>query len=886
LSADALHRARPAAAALGPVLAELLELSAEERARRLETIADPARRAELESLLAAALADDPFLTPGSALRRELLDDEDAPAAGSLVGAYRIVAELGEGGMGRVFLGERADGLFDRQVAIKVVHLDQTPADPERLLREQRILAELVDPRIAQLYDAGITADGSPYLVMELVDGVPIDVFCRQRGFGARERIRLLAEVCAAVATAHQRLVVHRDLKPSNILVDASGAVKLLDFGIARILEAEPSGESATEAAGEVAAAPAPATGEACGHGTTVGRGGSWLTPQYASPEQLAGRPVTTASDVYQLGLLGWELMSNRPAPANAERGGPRAALSPPSRAASGVRVDLPAADLDAVIAKALAAEPADRYRSADRLRDELLDLVEGRPVRARAASRAYRVRRFVGRHRVASALVSIAALGVAALSVAFTTRLTAERDATRAEAEAAEQARLETEQVVTFLSDLFRASDPYDSLGSGRPGELGARELLDRSAARLDGALLDRPLVRARLLFELGGIYRQLGLLDQAEPLLRESLRLRETTPGARPADLARSRLSVGRNAMQRGRFDEAGALFDRALEGFRAADDRRGIAATLEARGNLELSRDEPRAIDSLQASLAIWQELGDADREEELRLFVANALARAGRSAEARAQREAALARLEARVGPEHLSVAAALVGVADLHKLEGNQRLSLPLLERALAIFEARVGPDDFRAATVANNLGVAHSDLGDYAAARTYLERALIGYRRERGDHPDVGEILNNLGVVEWQSGRREAAAELYRQALAQLRRTLAEDHIAISRTVFNLGEALLALGRDAEARPLLEQSLTNLGAKLGDDHPMLSWPQLLLAVIAERRGELALAESLLGRAVELRTAAGLDEAEVAFAREALAAFLLRHPQQGG
>ena len=222
----------------------------------------------------------------------------------------------------------------------------------------------------------------------------------------------------------------------------------------------------------------------------------------------------------------------------------------------------------------------------------------------------------------------------------------------------------------------------------------------------------------------------------------------------------------------------------------------------------------------------------------------------------------------------------MAAALFGVADLHTLEGQYRLSLPLLERALAIYEATLGPDDFRVAKVTNNLGVAYNQLGEYEAARPYFERALAGYERERGNHPDVGEILNNLGTIEWAQGRPAAAAVLYRRALAQLRRTLKEEHIAISRTVFNLGEALLALGRTEEARPLLEQSLTNLGAKLGADHVMLSWPQIYLAGIAEKGGELERAESLLRRAVTLRdaAAAGLDPKDVSAARDALAAFL--------
>jgi serine/threonine-protein kinase len=888
MSADESRPPAPGRSALDPDFAELLGLAPQARARRLEGIEDAGRRAELASWLAAALEDDGFLRPGGALRGELLDDaladEDGPLQpGSELGAYRIVAEIGAGGMGRVYLGERADGLFERRVAIKVVHLDHAYTDLGRLLREQQILAELVHPHIAQLYDAGLTADGSPYIVMEHVAGEAIDDYCRRRGRDARGRLRLLVDVCAAVATAHQRLIVHRDLKPSNILVDASGTVKLLDFGIARILEPEslPSSSSAVDSTA------APALSRSATQlrpATTLHHGRSWLTPQYASPEQLAGRPVTTASDVYQLGLLAWELLADRrPERGVADGERQERELPPPSRSASGVRLDLPLADLDAVVAKSLAVDPRERYRSADRLADDLLHLLEGRPVLARRSNRLYRLRRFVGRHRLASAVAATVTVLVIGLTAAFTARLAAERDATRLQADEAEQARLETEQVVVFLTDLFRSTDPYSRPGVGRASEMSARELLDRSAGRLDDALSDQPLVRARLLSELGTIYRQLGLLDAAEPLLRESLRLRESTPGARPADLATSRLSLGRHESQRGRFEEAAVLIDLAVADYRRLDDRRGLASALEVRGNLENSRDERGAIDTLNESLALWQELGVVEREGDLRLFLANAHAKAGRVAEARTQREAAQVLLEARLGPSHPSVAAALVGVADLHTLEGQNRLSLPLLERALAIYEASLGPDDFRVATVANNLGVAHNQLGEYEAARAYFERALAGYERERVNHPDVGQILNNLGTIEWALGRPAAAAVLYRRALAQLRRTLKEEHIAISRTVFNLGEALLALGRTEEARPLLEQSLTNLGAKLGADHVMLSWPQIYLAGIAEKSGELERAEGLLRRAVALRdaAAAGLDPKDVETAREALASYLRRH-----
>jgi serine/threonine-protein kinase len=877
---------------LDRLLGELLDAPAEQRATRLAAIGDPQRRAELASLLAAALDDSEFLPPGSALRgtaiAELLAGDELLPPGTQLGAYRILDEIGAGGMGRVFRGERADGMFERRVAIKVVRLEDTRADLERLMREQQILAELVHPHIAQLYDAGLTADGSPYLVMEHVAGESIDAYCRRAGLDGPGRLRLLVDACAAVAAAHQRLVVHRDLKPSNILVDAAGVVKLLDFGIARILDPEgppsaspglPESLSPPSGVRESAAGAAAPAAERAPTAATLTRGLSWLTPQYASPEQLAGRSATTASDVYQLGLLTWELLVGR-RPERTTDGG--LAPAPVSHAGGSQGLGLPAADLDAVVARALALEPRDRYASVDRLREDLENLLAGRPVQARPAGRAYRLRRWVGRHQLASVAAVIATTLVLGLSAGFTVRLANERDATRAEAEQAERARFETEQVVEFLTDLFRETDPYARAGVRPAAELSARELLDRSAERLDRALLDQPLVRARLLSELGRIYRLLGLLDPAEPLLRESLRLRESTPGAAAADLAEIRLSLGRHELQRGRFEAAAPLLDRAIAGYRELGNDRGLASALEARGTLERTRGDAGAVDTLRASLALWQRIGAVEQEANLRLVLAGALVGLEQFEEARQQRERALELFEARFGPSHPSVGEALFGLADSEKHARRPRQAIALLERAQKTFEQSLGPDHIRVATVANNLGVAHNNLGEPLAAKPHFERALVGYQRERGDHPDVGEILNNLGTIEWGTGSPAAAAAYYRRAIAHLRRTLPDSHIAVSRTLFNLGEALLALGEKAEARGLLEQSLAHFTTQFGQDHVMLSWPQLYLARLAEERGDLATAEALLRRAVALRdaAAAGIDPQDVAGARQALDAFLGR------
>ena len=405
--------------ALDRCLTELLDLDPGERAAGLLRYPEALRPA-LAGLLAAALDEDDFLRPGGALSAALIDavlDDETPSLehGTELGAYRIVKEIGAGGMGRVYLGERADGLFARTVAIKLVSPVTATASLERMQREQQILAALNHPHIARLYDAGVTGQGVPYLVMEHVDGEPIDRYCQRLGLGTKERLRLLIDVCAAVEAAHQRLVVHRDIKPSNILVDSSGTAKLLDFGIARMLEGEEDERSRASASMEDPACAARAPrGESTG---TFGREG--LTPNYASPEQLAGAPTTTSSDVYQLGLLVWEVLGGRrpePETIDARRAG---AASKQAIAMAGlVASGLPLADVAAVINKALAVDPGQRYPTADRLREDLSNLLDARPVVARSSGNLYRVFRLAARHKLASVLGVAVVLLLVGLSMA------------------------------------------------------------------------------------------------------------------------------------------------------------------------------------------------------------------------------------------------------------------------------------------------------------------------------------------------------------------------------------------------------------------------------------------------------------------------------------
>ena len=401
-------------------------------------------------------------------------------------------------MGTVFLAERADDTFARRVAIKVLRGIPTRESTERMRRERQILADLSHPHIARLLDGGSTADGQPYLVMEYVEGEPINAFCRRTRSRSSDRLRLIQKVAGAVQYAHQRLVIHRDLKPANVLVRADGEPVLLDFGIAKLL-GNTGGDAAT--------------------------GLPWFTPAYASPEQRRGEAVSTATDVHGLGLLLYECLAERPPAAD-----PAERLPAPSATTTRYRIPV---ELDLIVAKATHAEPERRYVSAAALADDLQRYLRGRPVNAAPDRLHYRVAKFVGRHRLAAAAIAAAMV----MAILFTWRLANERDrALRAEAEARQQSAT-AERVVDYLVSLFHSASP-DEAGT-KP--IAPRELVDRGRKEIDTRLAGSPVQQARLLGAIGKIYLEIGAPEAAAESLGAAAELERThgTPARRAAYLA-----------------------------------------------------------------------------------------------------------------------------------------------------------------------------------------------------------------------------------------------------------------------------------------------------------------------------------------------------------
>jgi serine/threonine-protein kinase len=748
---------------------------------------------------------------------------EGPPVGARLGPYRIVKELGQGGMGRVYLGLRDDDQFQRRVAVKVAHDAQEPELLSRFRSERQILAALDHPNMARLLDGGTTEEGMPYLVLEYVEGEPIDRYCDARQLTVAERLRLFGAVCAAVHYAHQNLVVHRDLKPANVLVTSEGTPKLLDFGIAKLLKPE-----------LLAQAPLLTTG--------LHRP---MTPAYASPEQVRGEAVTTASDVYSLGVLLYELLTGcRPlrlegqSATGIQRITSEVEPEPPSKAvlrgpadAEGRTAEersLPRGaspqrlrralegDLDNIVLMALRKAPTRRYASAEQLAEDLRRHLEGLPVRARKDTIRYRTGKFVRRHfySLGTAAAFFAMAGGFGVNRAQIARdLAHERDEARREAETAGR-------VASFLQDVFRLADPDVEQ---RP-TVTAREILDRAVNRLGSQGKDRPEVQAALLDTMGDVYRTLGLYSRAAPLLEEALAKRRATLGESHVDTARSLLHLGELRAEQSRSAEAEELVRRAVS------VREGLLGT-----------DQPDTAEALSA-------LGVVLRNE-------------GKRAEAESVLRRALSLYEAAL-PEGPEVADTFYRLAQVLDDKGELPQAEALARRALEIARRRSGEHADTARYLAR-LGAVLRREGELEAAEPPLREALAIRRRLFGDtHPAVALSLNHVANLVRDRGQLEAAEPLYRESIDTYQRAVGDDYLGLAAARSDLGELLVEKGRLDEAEEVYRRSLETR-RRLGDDNPLALVSRDGLARVAAARGDLATAAALYRDVLEARRRTGQD-----------------------
>lgn len=831
-----------------------------DRLGRLKTVFESAcdlEEPQRDEFLRSTCADDPELL---AQVRSLLDchkkaesfieqpaigEADIPKLrqpvgnleGQLLGPYRILNCIGTGGMGSVYLAARADAAFEKQVAVKVVHTGMaSELVRSRFEHERQILARLDHPNIARILDAGTTDDGLPYFVMEYVQGLPLDEYCDSRGLSTARRLQLFLDLCSAVQYAHQNLIIHRDLKPTNVLVTADGVPKLLDFGIAKLLD--PSAPDQTQ---------------------TLVR---MLTPEYASPEQVLGLPVSTASDVYSLGVLLYLILSGHPpyrvkggAPFEIERvvceeepekpsikvgsteevtrkGQPHQ-LTPEevSRTREGdperLRLRL-RGDLDTIVLKALRKEPQHRYGSVDQLAEDIRRHLEGTPVIARKGTFWYKTGKFIRRHRAgvgAALLLFVALTGGIAATLWEAQTAARERDKAQTEADKAIQ-------VIGFLQNMLYAAGE-----EGR--EVKVAEVLDRTAKVIDKELSTQPDVAATIHLTLGFSYRGLGRYSEAEREIRAALKFHERSHHPDTRQLAIATHNLAEILHDRGDLKAAQPHYLKAASLLRTIPSERydNLPATLTGLGKLMLDLNRPGEAERL------YMESLDLYRE-------------GGRN--------------------ETSNYAEVLNNLAVFYGSKGDFQAAEPLHREALRIILKLYGEDHRIVGFTLYNLGGVLESQGKIAEAELFYQRALAVRRRVLGEkHPEVIIVLATLTGLLAGQHRGEEAEQMGTQAVAQARNGLPEGHPLIAYSLIMLGEALVKDEKAAQAEPSLREALKMREKTFPPGHWLLGSTQSALGICLSAQKRYREAEPVLLSAYDnLMNSRGLKHEKTIATRNAL------------
>jgi serine/threonine-protein kinase len=813
---------------------------------------DAALLEEISAMIAADSAD-------YALGIErLVSDEALPAAdpivGKRLGPWLPVREIGRGGMGTVYLAERADGQYEQRVALKVVTGGGAGTGAPRLAAERRILARLTHPNIARLLDAGFSPEGLPYMVMELVDGLPITTYCDARRLDVEDRLRLFRDACHATQQAHQALVVHRDLKPSNIFVSRDGQVKLLDFGIAKLLEPEPGVPDA------------------------LTRDHRAVTLAYAAPEQLRGEPVTTATDVYALGLVLYELLAGRSpfegspsSPIEAERLRETIDPAPPSvtaaRLAAGrhdvqpdeiarSRNTTPArlarrlrGDLDRVVLKSLRRESERRYASAGQLAEEIERYLAGHPVSAQADSMVYRARRFVGRHRVAVA----AAAGFVLLLTSFSAAMALQAGRIRAERDRARIEQARVEQVVHLLVDLFQTANPNVVPGGDR---LSIGDFLQRAEARALRDLEAQPDLASRMRHALGLLHHARSDNAHARDLLESAFVARRRLSGPDAIETLAVQIDLGRlltfmDDREKGRdlLQDALARVLRTL-----GRDHSLAASAHHSLGNL--TSDWEEAQEHLERAVEIARGRLPATEPDRIRYItsLANLYRGLRRHAEARALYEEAQRSAEAisagrtPVLVDVLNEFAALDNrIGDFSAAEARQR-------RSLALAAEVVGPDSFQVANGLNDIAVTLANQGrlrESAEAFTDSYRRHVALFGER--HSRTLNTMRNVGMIRFLLDEA-AECERWMTAVVEANDALDRKDRFSAYAKAQLGRCVVRAGRLDEGIAILSSTAEELGDAGEEASDYYANVRQWLGTALLEKGDVERAEALVRAAV--------------------------------
>ena len=848
------------------LFARASELEAEVRAAYLEEACrgDPELRDYILDLLRADPSFDATVgktIADTAVRVFAADDSDADEIrGEMIGPYQVERLLGSGGMGMVYLAKRADEQFDQQVAIKLGrHRLVDPDTVMRLRNERQILADLDHPNIARLFDGGTTDDGVPYLVMEYIDGTRVDTYCDVHRLDLRERLKIFRTICSAVHYAHQNLVIHRDIKATNILVAADGTPKLLDFGIAKLVDS----------AGDV-------TDGLTREGAVI------MTPTNAAPEQLLGNAVTTATDVYALGSLLYRLLSGRAA---FDSGGltptefasavcqqdvvrPSLRVQQAQRSLS-YRSDVQGSlaleamagdrrtsvsrlqrqlrgDLDTIVLKALRKEPERRYRSVIALADDIGLYLKSLPIVARSESWRYRAGKFVRRHYAAVTASALVVAMLAAFSVVVSVQnrnIAEERDTAR--------------EVSHFLEEIFRAKDPAEARGT----EITADELLAKGAERIQQDLDDRPEIQSTLMGTIGRVYYSLGEFKASADMLEQALALRVQSDGENHPRVAAVQNDLAETLIQQADYRRAHALLESSLgtNQEQVGPTSREVAANLYNLANLHIRIGEFDVAESyVDECIAIYEQPG-----WEAGIELADAKATLARILQVKGDLDRTEALLLEAIdivsaqGADHPYMAYNLQNLGVLQRTKGDLDAARDTLDEAVVAVRRILGDKHYLLAATLVQQGIVYQLTGDFENADIVFHDALALYSETRGDdHPYVGYTLVFLGMLQHDMADILAAENSLRRSLSIFDNAYDGDHQNTASALTELGAVLNSAGRPDDALVLLERALKIRQHDFADDHELVAGTQTEIADAYARLGRFEDAEPILLKSYEV------------------------------
>lgn len=835
------------------ILDNALTLSGSERTTYISTACEGDDRLieEVYEMLRAIEESEQthFLESVSSDNKQLFQDlprlsQDEDIIGSRVGVFQITEKIGAGGMGAVYKASRADGQFSQEVAIKMLQKGIRAEDTIRRFRmEQEILASLKHPNIAQLYDGGITDDGNPYLVMEYIDGLPIDKYCNLHKKTVEERIELFKKVCSAVQFAHANLVIHRDLKAQNIYVTGDGQVKVLDFGIAKLLDPNLTEQTLVE--------------------TLPGQ--KLWTPQYAAPEQVKGDNITIAADVYALGVLFHKLLTdNYPldltdksllevqkiildispqAPSSSSQISERTAELRQTTLSS-LKKTL-AGDLDALILKSVRKEPEYRYASVNQLIEELDRFTKGLPLLARKDTVSYRIGKFYRRNKMGIRAGSLVVLLFISASMYYTFRITQEKETAETEAKKAQE-------ITEYLKDIFQSSNPDQAQGE----TITAKQLLMNGADKISN-ITEQPEIKAELLEILADINYSLSFYDEADHLFKQALLVKRNIYGEHHPSTANTLYQMALNKENMGQYDTTGVLLNESLE-IRKNILGENHIETIKASNSLsylyKLQGNLDEAETLIEDGLKKLQDSAKIDSFELAEAFYlkASILTDKGEYEKALATQQKALDLTNLIYSPPHPDILKNLSNLARNHQKLGQYAQAESFLLESLAMGNELYDEAHLSTAVTINNLAGVYKQTGELAKADSMYLQALETLKYVLGnDHPYVASSLYNYAGLKREMGNYQEAEELYLETIRLDTNLLGPEHPNIALDYDGLGRTQIESGKYREAYNSLTHALSILERAYNNlDHPNILSTKVALATLQENLNELEEAEKLL------------------------------------